>query len=93
MRSFKEALIDAILEEYAEHQSVQHEAVQSKYRGESNTDSASTELKHTSLWLDRKEKQIYLHPIPGATQYVFLNQASKDTCLQMLIRSGYTLHD
>lgn len=102
MRPFEEALIDAILEEYAEipshtqntaHQSVQHEAARIKKRGEYNLNYPATELERTSLWLDRDKKYIYLHPIPGARQYIFLNQVNKNMCLETLIRSGYTLQD
>lgn len=102
MTPFEEALIDAILEEYAEipshaqnaeHQSIQHEAVQIKKRGEYNANYSAAELERTSLWLDRGKKYIYLHPIPDARQYIFLNQVSKNMCLETLIRSGYTLQD
>ena len=100
MRPFEEALIDAILEEYAEipsyaqnteHQSIQHKAVQIKKRGEYNVSYPAAELERTSLWLDRGKKYIYLHPIPCARQYIFLNQVNKNMCLETLIRSGYVL--
>lgn len=102
MRPFEEALIDAILEEYAkipshaqntENQSIQHEAVQVKKRGEYNVNYPAAKLEHISLWLDRDKKYIYLHPIPDTRQYIFLNQVSKNMCLKALIRSGYTLQD
>lgn len=102
VRPFKEALIDAILEEYAEipcstkntnQQDVQHETAQIKNHGERNASYPATEFDRISLWLDREEKYVYLHPTHGAKQYIFFNQAEKDMCLQALIQRGYTLLD
>ena len=91
MRPFEEALIDAILEEYAEIPSYAQNTEQIKKRGEYNVSYPAAELERTSLWLDRGKKYIYLHPIPGARQYIFLNQVNKNMCLETLIRSGYVL--
>ncbi len=100
MRPFEKALIDSILEEYAEipqhtqnggHWSTQNEAAQAHDCTECNACRSATELKRISLWLDRKEKYIYLHPKPGAAQYVFLKQANRDMCLQVLLQRGYRL--
>ena len=99
MKPFEEALIDSILEEYAEilptqdggHWSAQNEAAQAQNCTECNAGRSATELERISLWLDRKEKHIYLHPKPGAAQYVFLKQANQDMCLQVLLWNGYTL--
>lgn len=102
MRQFKEALIDAILEEYAEipystkstnQQNIQYETAQIKNHGERDASYPATEFDRISLWLDREEKYVYLHPTHGAKQYIFFSQAGKDMCLQTLIQSGYTLQD
>ncbi len=102
MRSFEEALINAILEEYAEilctpqnagQQEIQHEDAQvENYEGR-NTSYSVTEFDRISLWLDRQRKYIYLHPAPNTEQYIFFNEAGKEVCFQALIQSKYTLRE
>ncbi len=86
MTPFQEALLDAVLEEFDNIETDASSYGQDARRIEENMD-----LERTSLWLDAKNKYIYLHPTVGAGWYFFRSAIGRDMFLDQLQQSGFAL--
>lgn len=94
MWPFEKALLEAVLEEYRGiPDSARGSLGEAGREKAGEADCPAPKAQGVSLWLDREEKTVCLHPAAGARQYVFLNRACRDQRLQSLLRSGYTLRD
>lgn len=102
MKPFEKALIQAILEQYGDNISVLNQTCNPKFRelnGSTNIveeDSeypSNAELSAVSLWINVDSKDIYLSPICGTIQYVFMNYASRSACMNLLLKHGFSLHN
>lgn len=102
MKPFEKALIRAILEQYGDNISVLNQTCNPKFRelnGATNNveeDSeypSNAELSAVSLWINVDSKDIYLSPISGTIQYVFMNYASRSACMNLLLKHGFSLHN
>lgn len=102
VRPFEKALIQVILEQYGDIVSAFKQTSNPKFRelnGATNNveeDSeypSNAELDAVSLWINVDSKDIYLSPISGTIQYVFMNNASRSACMNLLLEHGFSLHN
>ena len=102
MNSFKRALIQAILEEYGDTYSTDKQTCNLKFQKmngstdivEDNSEySSNAEISAVSLWINIDSKDIYPTPCSGTNQYVFKNKASRSTCMNLLLKHGFSIHN
>ena len=102
MKPFEKALIQAILEEYGDIYSTDKQTCNLKFQKmngstdvveENNNYPSNTGLSEFSLWINVDAKGIYLSPVSGTTQFVFMNQTSRTTCMQLLMKRGFVVHN
>ena len=102
MKPFEKALIQAILEEYGDIFSTVNQTCNPKFQkmsGSTNIIEGNSEypsnadLATVSLWINVDRKDIYLSPVGGTTQYVFMNHTSRTACMNLLIKHGFSLHN